>query len=593
MTKKLLAILLSVLMVLALFAGCTTGGQSSSAAEPSSSSSSSKTEDSKSESSKDESSEPEPEEPVTITMMSLGFTFWQDDFYNTIYETPIWDQVYEATGVDWQFVGLDGEQSQIHIASNELGDIVQIIGSAADLDTLYTNEQIIPLNDLVEQYAPHIKNDFPGRWAWCCNAVAQEPGTAYTLAVDAGDNNYNTYSTRYVYTVRWDLYKELGYPEITDLNSYLDVAEDMWKLQPKTADGKNVYAFSFPGSSILGLDQDFLGTFGYMDRLGGYVLERYTDNSICYAFTDDDSPLWMALEFYNKVYRRGMLDPDCFTQTDDDYKSKVTTGEVMFYNMYQDTFLSFGQNMLDNDADSLAVLVSVPVPGAYAYQGGSGNGWGLAFCDSITSSCERPDMAMKLIGYLFSEEGSRLGWSGAKGVDWDYNDAGEPVFTDEFYAKAADPEAGPPYTAVTCMANWVGITSGQLLSDGGYTSLRAGNDYLARQPMLPGYKDFCEYFNVVYPCEALKKAVEDGTMAGDIDMTLGLSLPAASEDIARIEEGIVNYFTENFPDAVTAPDDAAFAAIKANMIAKMLDLGAETAKQYWVDGWAKAIEDAK
>ena len=29
------------------------------------------------------------------------------------------------------------------------------------------------------------------------------------------------------------------------------------------------------------------------------------------------------------------------------------------------------------------------------------------------------------------------------------------------------------------------------------------------------------------------------------------------------------------------------------MIAKMKDLGAETAKKYWVDSWAQAIENAQ
>ncbi len=584
--KKALALLLTALLLLAAFAGCSKQGLQPSTA------SSGANESSGVQSQESRSSEEEPEPPVTITLTSLGFSFWEDDYNNTVKGTAIYDEILEKTNVDFRVEGFDGEQSQIRIASKELGDIIQIIGSADDLNVLYTNEQIIPLNDLVDRYAPHIRDDFPGRWDWACNAVNAEPGVAYVLPVNCGNSGYNSYPDRQLFIVRWDLYKQLDYPKITDEDSYLDVLEQMLELQPQTADGRRVYGVSFLPGAGLGISQCFQATYGYFDKLGGHISERLSDGSLCYEYTAEDSPLWRGLEFFNKAYRRGLLDPDCFTHSTEDYNAKVATGQILVSNTDPATNMSFAQNMYAADPSSEAVLVALPVEGTYVYQNLNSNGWGLAFCMAINSKCERPDAAMRLLGYLFSYEGSRLGWSGAQGVDWEYNDDGVAVFTDRFYEEAAKLDAEPPYSGPTCLANWVGIQGGTITPDGSPVGLRYGNDYIEKQPMLPGFVDFCRYYNVDYPVEVLKNAVANGSMAGDLTKASGLALSESTEDIARIEEALDNYFREIYPNAITAADEAAFKAVKASMIEAMNKLGAETAREYWEADWARVKERA-
>lgn len=48
----------------------------------------------------------------------------------------------------------------------------------------------------------------------------------------------------YTWDVRWDLYKELGYPEIKNLDDMVEVLAQMKEICPKDDNGKTTYGVS-------------------------------------------------------------------------------------------------------------------------------------------------------------------------------------------------------------------------------------------------------------------------------------------------------------------------------------------------------------
>ena len=60
-----------------------------------------------------------------------------------------------------------------------------------------------------------------------------------------------------------------------------------------------------------------------------YIATKFSDNSLCYMFLDDEGPYWMAAKYMNDAYNRGILDPDSFIQTRADFDTKVENGQVL------------------------------------------------------------------------------------------------------------------------------------------------------------------------------------------------------------------------------------------------------------------------
>lgn len=76
------------------------------------------------------------------------------------WDTPVGKAITDATGVKLNFVSVAGDASEklnTMLASNTLPDIIAIDRGAAANDQYIANGAVIPLDDLIEQYAPNIK----------------------------------------------------------------------------------------------------------------------------------------------------------------------------------------------------------------------------------------------------------------------------------------------------------------------------------------------------------------------------------------------------------------------------------------------------
>ncbi len=161
--------------------------------------------------------------------------------------------------------------------------------------------------------------------------------------------NPKTIITQNAWNVRWDLYEELGYPEIKNLYDYIDVLGQMVALEPTNKDGLKNYALGLFfadswGSIVLDNPEHFIrgyshNTIAYFDMDCNFAGER---------LTDPDSIFWEMAAVYNYAYRKGLLDPESITMKYLDFNDKVNAQRYMGggpYWMYagcNDTFAADG-----------------------------------------------------------------------------------------------------------------------------------------------------------------------------------------------------------------------------------------------------------
>lgn len=578
MKKKSVALILCVCMLLTAFTGCSKQEASTSESTASESAASEST----AETSTENADASEEKELITIEWLGFGKPNWNTNFNDFQKDSDLYKEFVKKTGVELDVQGLDSEQAQVRIASGDLGDLVTV-DTVDQLTAMVESDLLWPLNDLVEQYAPELKTDYPTRWAKAQEYMENEEGLVYCLPIFAGNEGFYATLGRYLYTVRWDLYRDLGYPEMKTPEDLIEVFADMMELQPTTEDGRKVYGTGFylTDSSFWGMTGNMQGTYGYVNEKGHYVTRNVQTDEICYDMIDEDGPYWRAVEYFYKANRAGVLDPDSFTQQASDWEAKIDSGEYLT-RILVDQDYEYAQ--LEKDPTSTAGFASIPVEGCMAFQNGYAAGGWSSYMLAIPKTCENPERVIELLAFTFSGEGSRMLTSGVEGIHWNYVD-GVPTYTQEtFDLSVTGGEAWKKTGIYLSPLNYLtGIATCEKAEDGYYIDLTKEADYLSRYEFTPALEEYCEYYDVDFPNQVFLEWVEEGKMYDLSIEDKRYTINQADEDISRIDTACMKIAIEAVPKLVTAADDAAFEAVKAETLKALEAAGAYEAKAYYVE----------
>jgi hypothetical protein len=170
--------------------------------------------------------------------------------------------------------------------------------------TAIESELVIELSQLVKDNAPNIAAN-ADRLKMAEVLSGTTDGTYYFLPVQTGSEGAPGTPYHSLFLTRWDLYKQLGSPEITNLDEYLDMLIEMQKLEPKTADGKTVYAYSLEWDSIRKVIWPWHYTYGYYTS-NDFINTNINTGEMVYEPLDEDSPFWNILEYYNTAVNKAV-----------------------------------------------------------------------------------------------------------------------------------------------------------------------------------------------------------------------------------------------------------------------------------------------
>ena len=321
---------------------------------------------------------------------------------------------------------------QTRSAAGNLGDLILINPNNGRLNDLVEAGLIMDCSammegkDLMKNYkaAVEVTNDLvkqEGIYVFPYSVSSEPP----TESFEGLEPTFGPY-------VRWDYYKKAGYPEIKNLDDFLDVLETMQKLAREEEGSNDIYAISFFkdwDDSMMNSAKQLACMYGYNEQ--GFGLIK-ADGSEYKSIIDDDSMYIKALRFLYEANQRGLVDPDSTTQNYDTWSAKYTNGEVLYC-----PWPWVGQNLYNTAENKQAGkgFMMAPIEDMQIYSLGNCPEGDATQVIAIGSKAEDPERLADFIDWLYSPEGVELngqanGAAGIEGLTWFINEDGKSELTD-------------------------------------------------------------------------------------------------------------------------------------------------------------------
>lgn len=460
---------------------------------------------------------------------------------------------------------------ETRMESGNLGDIV-IWGNdsdeylqAVDKGMLYDWEE----DDLLDEYGPYIKEHMPAALE---KNREISGGTLYGYGFDVAVDATQRQDFMYTWDLRWDLYKELGYPEIKNLDDMVEVLAQMKEICPTGDNGKTTYGMSifndWDGDMVMYVKSLATAYYGY-DEFGFGLYDPETQTY--HPCLEEDGPYLTALKFYNNLYQRGLLDPDSQTQKYDGANEDYQNG-----NAFLNIFNFLGSSMYNSEAhaaENKAMYACPPSEARPICYGQSIYGGNRPW--TIGAKTEYPELCMAIINWLSTPEGRMTLEYGPKDVCWYYDEDGYTHFTDlgrtakldGSKTQMADGYSGTFQDGEFKMNNttWA-IDTLNTDSNGETYNYRKWASYMT-DPSCDLEADWREVNGVDTADARLAKTdyiLAPGTM---------YSASPKSDELTVVWNQVANCIKENSWKAIYAESDAEFDQIVADMIAQADEYG--------------------
>jgi hypothetical protein len=475
----------------------------------------------------------------------------------------------KKTGVKINWLQVTNEKWALQMSSGDLPDVIRFGGSDTKTTSpLISGGYLVALDDYIEKWGPNLK----------ANMAKQ---LAVSKAVHGGDHIYaipvNTGPASMLYypIIKWTWYKDVGYPEINDLDSFLAVLKMMVDKHPATADGKKTYGVScfIDWGNLFPFFYPYLSVLGY-DWALNFAAADFQTSELVNQFGDDPrSVFWEVVSFMYKANQLGIFDPDTFTQTAEEHYDKQDADQLSFR-------LGFWDRGTVKDENDEIVDVFVPVP----WKGGSVQGGAFnylyEFGFAVTKNCKYPDAVVRLYDYLASFDGVELIYNGIQGEDWNLVD-GRPRPTDAILEARRTGQdlvktRGIGYGDTNFLAPLSAITIDPRYDS--YVNFTANPD-IASLAHNPFDLEFAQHYGALSVNEVIQDRVDRGEMKdmGNYNALIARMVPTPPTDMQRIATNIQQLAAAEWaPKCVFARNDAEFASLKA----QALKLPLETLQRY-------------
>lgn len=320
---------------------------------------------------------------------------------------------------------------QTRSAAGELGDIIMIgsdngrLADCVKANLMYDMTDLVAKSKYLTQYQPAIDNIKALISSDKVYAIPSQVSSNSPLTPSEGlDLTYGPY-------LRWDYYKELGYPELKTMEDLLPLLKQMQEKHPTTDSGKKVYALSlfkdWDGNMMNNAKQPAC-FYGFDEQ---YFTLLAPDGSV-QTIIDDDSLYVRSLKFFFDANQMGLVDPDSTTQNWDTLYSKYQDGAVLYSQWPWQCQPAF--NTQENKALGKGFMIA-PVQDLKIFSYGC-NPLGNKYVIGVGASAEDPERMVDFIDWMYSPEGLMYSCAqvnstcGPEGLTWEMGSDGRPVLTE-------------------------------------------------------------------------------------------------------------------------------------------------------------------
>lgn len=311
-------------------------------------------------------------------------------------QMSILQRINEETGVNVQFECIPGtawnEKKNLMLASKDLPDLFFGGGiSDSDMNKYGAQGMLLPLDDLL-QYAPNITKmleEYPD----LKKSMASPDGKIYSLLF------YDEFLPEHIpdnlfINKTWLDKLGLDVPKTTD--EFYEVLKAFKEKDPN-GNGKNdEIPFTYRANQVYTGDYSLSGAFGTLDNPEHIILK---DGKLVFAPMEDGYK--DAINWFNKLYKEGLIDPEVFTQDQSQYVGKGKNEEMIVgaFVIYAD------ENFAGAERAYKDYVVLEPLIGPKGDQTWNRYNNGVYLGNfAITSANKHPEETMKWVDKFFDKD---------------------------------------------------------------------------------------------------------------------------------------------------------------------------------------------
>ncbi|GAA1694693.1 ABC transporter substrate-binding protein [Nonomuraea maheshkhaliensis] len=326
----------------------------------------------------------------------------------------------------WQSTTMDGaaakEKRQIAISSGDYPDLFLLIPyvdafTKPELQKLGKQGVAMPLEDLIKQHAPNIQK------ALDSNSVLKAMSTApdgHIYALPQWSDCYHcTYPNKLWINSAWLKKLKLEMPKTTE-----ELREVLRAFKTKDPNG-NGKADEVPmttdkqNSTLIGY---LMGAFAYAPYGAGNGVPSLLQLEGGKVTTSVDKPQWReGLKYIKSLYEEGLIDQASFTQNaealqavgNDPDAVRIGSSPVLWPGIFVQLGSKDGR---DEQYDAAPPLTGPDGTSLTAYNNPTSIGY--TFMLTNKSSMEARVAAIKMLDYMYTDEGAIIANSGPEGVGW-------------------------------------------------------------------------------------------------------------------------------------------------------------------------------
>jgi putative aldouronate transport system substrate-binding protein len=346
------------------------------------------------------------EKPLEITGITSYSPLYQD-----IEISEVWDWFAEQTNIRIKVTSIqDQEKRNLIFASRDFPDIM--LSSAAVpvnlLETAAEEGDLLPLDDLVRQYAPSWDRFFNENPITKNAAGRLSDNKLYFLSWVNFASWERGWRYQFIGTRAW--LEELGLKNPTTIAEFKNVLTAIKNNTGKGSIPRNAipYYFLFNHESLF----EIYGFFGIpMGNDADYTV-LVNNKVVCQAVNPD---LKEPLKFLQELYREGLIPPEVFTDDYNAYYTKISSNPPLigFYSGYD----NWNPALQDPIVPLQSPNGKKPLIRSAVFRGGRGMG--------IFSKCPDPVAVTKFAEFLASDlEASATIARGIKDLTWKFESDG-------------------------------------------------------------------------------------------------------------------------------------------------------------------------
>ncbi len=504
------------------------------------------------------------------------------------------DIIRDKVGVEVELLpsGDQGEQKlQALMASGELPDVV-VFKENTQVINAVAGDMLLAYDDY-KDYVPHIYENADASLRYYADYVSNGQGKSYSVGSNVQTEIETKGSLNWGPVLRYDLYKEIGSPEIKTYEDYLPVLKQMQDLYPTNEDGQKVYAFSLWKDwdrSHLMLASSVCAINGVnIPNEASLVEIDHTQDNLVRSILDEDSYYMKALKFFYDANQMGLMDPDSLTQRFDDAQAKATAGRTLF-SWWAWGVGSFNTQEIQNEGKGFMQVMADDAKILHQGVCPTGKPWSW----SVSKSTEYPEKAMALVDAMYDPDIMLEMLNGPKGVVWDVDENNNPYVLEDGYQYLLNSTLELPggnnmaKGTVGTIFNAPGLHSTFTLKD--YNNNQLGYSLWDKPDYAPADTKLVDMWQEDYGAE---DQIDYLTQRDAIVVAPFVNYPVFTDEMEQISARVGDVVKTLSWQMVFAKDDAEYESLKAEMLEKAEGMGINDFVEWYKTEYQNALEIAQ